>query len=503
VLAILLLQANRVVPIDRLADDLYGEALPATALTQIQAQISQLRKLLGGTDSPIHTRAPGYLIRLTWEQLDLRRLERLTGDAAEARSSGDLVTTAHRYREALDLWRGPVLAEFAREAFAQPAIARLEELRLGTLEQWVDAELALGHQAELVSELAESASEHPLRERLHAQLMLVLYRSGRQAEALDVYRRLRRRLVEDLGIEPSRAVQELERAILIQDPSLELNRSTDDVAGPERSILVVGSTDDRLERLLGIAEPLAAQSGHALILGRPIDHERDLAAATEATNARRRELGVPARAAVFTTSERGEDVIRVAESYDVALVLLDAPDGLTDERLPDELVAILERSPADVGILAGADVELRSATAVFVPFGGGEHDWAALELAAWLAASASVPIRLLGTRGRPDAQRRDASRLLADASIAVQRLVDVDTEPLLAEPTEDALAAAVAGASAVVVGISPRWRRDGIGASRRALLRTGAPLLLVHHGLRPGALAPNASRTRFTWSLQG
>jgi DNA-binding SARP family transcriptional activator len=503
VLAILLLHANHVVPIDRLADDLYGDAPPASALTQIQAQISQLRKLIGSADSPIETRAPGYLIRLAPEQLDLRRLERWTAEAAEARSGGDLATAARRYRDALALWRGAPLAEFAQEAFAQPAIARLEALRLGAVEERIETELALGRQTELVSELEELASEHPLRERLHGHLMLALYRSQRQAEALEVYRRLRRRLVDDLGIEPSPAVQELERAILTQDPSLELNLSARDAPPRERSILVVGSTDDRLGALLTVAEPLAAQTGQVLILGRPVDDERELAAAAAATNAARRELRVPARAAVFTTSDRGADIVGVAESYDVALVLLDAPEAFNEEPLPDELIAVLERSPADVAVLAGsgAGLRLRSTSGVFVPFGGSDHDWAALELAAWLGAAARLPIRLLGTRaGR---QRRDASRLLADASIAVQRLVDVDTEPLLVEPTEDGLADAVADASVVVVGISPRWRRDGVGASRRALLRADAPVMLVHHGLRPGGLAPRESRTRFTWSLQG
>jgi hypothetical protein len=139
---------------------------------------------------------------------------------------------------------------------------------------------------------------------------------------------------------------------------------------------------------------------------------------------------------------------------------------------------------------------------VYVPFGGGDHDWAALELGAWVALSASVPLRLVGTKADPRRGQRDASRLLADASLAVQRVVGVEAEPLLAEPTEEALVAAVDGASLVVVGISPRWRQDGIGHARRALVRDARPAtLLVHGGLRPGGLAPRESRTRFTWSI--
>src|SRR5262245_10163933 len=161
VLAILLLNANRVVPIDRLADDVYGETPPASALTQIQGQISQLRKLLdshhsvGAPGSVIETRAPGYLIRIAPEQLDLRAFERWTADAAEASARGDLETATRRYREALDLWRGPALAEFGHDPFAQAAIARLEDMRLDTLEDRIDADLGLGRHGELVGELEE------------------------------------------------------------------------------------------------------------------------------------------------------------------------------------------------------------------------------------------------------------------------------------------------------------------------------------------------------------
>src|SRR4029079_14041939 len=127
---------------------------------------------------------------------------------------------------------------------------------------------------------------------------------------------------------------------------------------------------------------------------------------------------------------------------------------------------------------------------VFVPFGAGEHDWAALELGALLASSMSAPLRLVGTRRQRVRVERDASSLLADVSLAVQRLVDVDSEPLLADRTEDDLVRVVAEASLIVMGVSPRWRRDGIGDMRRALLQAAPPKLLVHRGPRPGALAP-------------
>ena len=508
VLVILLLNANRVVPIDRLADDVYDDAPPATALTQIQAQISQLRKLLdphrraGAPGSLIETRAPGYLIRLAPEQLDLRTFERLVTEAAEASDRGDLTTASSGYRHALDLWRGQALAEFGRDSFSQPAIARLEDLRLGALEERIDIDLALGRHGELVGELEELVAEHPLRERIRGQLMLALYRSGRQAEALDAYRRFRRTLVEELGIEPGPPLQELERAILTQDASLELERTASVTPGLAGSVLVVASSDTRLDPLLTLAEPLAKRTGRELILARPVGEERELAPAAAATNARRRTLTVGARAAAFTTSEPAHDVVRMTRSHDAELVLLDAPDRLDGDRLPEELAEILLHSPAQIAILAGTRVDLKSGTGVFVPFGAGEHDWAALELGALLASSMSAPLRLVGTRAQPGRGQRDASLLLADASLAVQRLVDVDSEPLLADRTENDLVRAVAEASLIVMGVSPRWRRDGIGDMRRALMQAGPPVLLVHRGPRPGALAPRKSRTRFTWSLQ-
>jgi DNA-binding SARP family transcriptional activator len=487
-LTILLLNANRVVSVDRLADDLYSGAAPVTAVTQVQRQISDLRKALGTTT--IDTQAPGYVIRLAPEQLDLHRFERLTEGAggAEPRLAADLL------REALALWRGEALADLAFEPFARSAIDRLEEIRLAALEQRLEAELALGRHAELTAELEQLVAEHPLRERLRGQLMLALYRSGRQAEALDVYRATREKLVEEFGLEPSAKLRELERAILAQDPSL------DPVvfAAPERAVLVLSSAHDRLERLLGIAEPLAALPGRELMIALLLGDEAELGPAVEALNQRRASLGSGARVAAFTTFEPGRDAARLAVAHDVDLVLIDAPVGLDGPRVPDDLAELFDGSPADAAVVVGGDQ--RGGGGIFVPFGGGEHEWAALELGAWLSVATGAPLRLVGTKADPRRGQRDASRLLADASLAVQRVAGVDSEPLLVEPAE--LAAAVADASLVAIGISPRWRQEGIGDSRRELVRNStAPSLLVHRGIRPGGLAPRDPRTRFTWSI--
>jgi DNA-binding SARP family transcriptional activator len=214
-LAILLLRAGQVVSTDTLLDQLWGEHPPRTATTSLQNFVSQLRKLLG--PDVLATRAPGYVLRLEGHELDLRRFERLVSAARDAEPG----TRAELLREALGLWHGPPLAEFAFEAFAQNEIGRLEELRLSALEDRIDADLELGRHADLVGEIESLVFAHLLRERLRGQLMLALYRSGRQADALEAYRDARRALTDELGLEPTPALQQLHASILRQEAGLE------------------------------------------------------------------------------------------------------------------------------------------------------------------------------------------------------------------------------------------------------------------------------------------
>ena len=195
--------------------------------------------------------------------------------------------------------------------------------------------------------------------------------------------------------------------------------------------------------------------------------------------------------------------MQLAENYDAELLLVAPQPGLEAGEVPASLAALLQRSTADVGLLLGP-AQARAGSGVFVPFGGSEHDWAALELGAWAAASSGEPLRLVGARADRAGGRRDASRLLADAAVAVQRILGVETEPLLVDPGPESLLETVSPAAAVVVGISSAWRREGIGPVRRALVKgAGAPTVLVHRGPRPGVLAPRASSTRFTWTIRG
>jgi DNA-binding SARP family transcriptional activator/tetratricopeptide (TPR) repeat protein len=247
-LAVLLLHANEVVSGDRLIDDLWGSRPPDTAANALQVYVGQLRKALepgrpkGTAPRVLITRPGGYLLRVDPGRLDSQRFEQLLGEGLEARAAGDEAAGARLLRGALELWRGDALADFTYEPFAQAEIARLEELRQVALEERIDAELALGEHRALVGELEALVRDHALRERFRGQLMLALYRSGRQADALDAYRDAHRTLVEELGITPGPGLQELEESILRQEADLEPS-----VAVPARG--VGGESPTRLDEI--------------------------------------------------------------------------------------------------------------------------------------------------------------------------------------------------------------------------------------------------------------
>ena len=223
VLARLLVQPNTIVSIDSLVDAVWGESPPATATGALQVHVSALRKALGA--DRIVTRAPGYSLRVDERELDATRFERLVQKGNGLLETGNAAQARARLADALELWRGPALADLAYEPFAQREAERLEELRLVALERRLEADLALGRDAELVGELETLVAEHPLRERLRAQLMVALYRSGRQADAVAAYRDARSALVDQLGLEPGTELRELEQAVLRQDPALDLERA--------------------------------------------------------------------------------------------------------------------------------------------------------------------------------------------------------------------------------------------------------------------------------------
>ena len=226
VLAVLLLHANEIVPSDRLVEELWDRP-PESARAALQVYVAKLRKLFdpgrsrGAQGSVLLTRAPGYVLQIDPDELDSQRFERLLGEGGAARAAGDPAAAAELLREGLSLWRGPALADFVYEPFAQAEIARLEDLRVAALEERIEAELELGSHPDLAGELESLVSAHPLRERLRAQFMRALYRSGRQADALEAYQDAYRTLDEQLGIAPGPALQRLQEQILLQDLALD------------------------------------------------------------------------------------------------------------------------------------------------------------------------------------------------------------------------------------------------------------------------------------------
>jgi DNA-binding SARP family transcriptional activator len=228
-LAVLLLDANRVVACERLIDALWDDAPPATVHKALQVHVSHLRKLIGDR---LISKPPGYLLRVEPGELDAERFERLV--------------ERREYRSGLALWRGPPLADFAQERFARSEIARLEELRLGCIEEQIDEDLAAGRHAALVCELERLVAEEPLRERLRGQLMLALYRCGRQGDALETYQDARRILVDELGIEPSKSLRDLQQRVLTQDPTLDVQQPV----APARAIVAPSPRERKLATAL-------------------------------------------------------------------------------------------------------------------------------------------------------------------------------------------------------------------------------------------------------------
>ena len=225
VLALLLVHANETLSTDRMIDELWGDNPPAAAAKTLQVHISRLRKALGGGSAAggadvVVTRDRGYVLELDPEQLDAGRFERLVAEGRTELDGGNPGAALSTLDQALSLWRGPPLADLAYEGFAQREIARLDELHGTAIELLIEAKLTLGRHTEVIGQLEALVDQYPYREGLRAQLMLALYRADRQADALQAYQDARRKLVEELGIEPGERLRELERGILAQDAEL-------------------------------------------------------------------------------------------------------------------------------------------------------------------------------------------------------------------------------------------------------------------------------------------
>jgi DNA-binding SARP family transcriptional activator len=496
ILAVLVLSANRMVSASRVIDEVWGAGAPRTAANVVQGHISDLRRLLGR--EAIETLGDAYRLPIAPGGRDLDRFERLARDGSDALRDGRPHEAADAFRCALDLWRGPALEEIAAEGILVAESQRLDELWMTAQERRIQADLADGLHADLAAELFELVRRHPYREPLRAALALALYRSGRSVEALEVLRDARRALDEDLGLEPGPAVRDLERAILRHDPTLALPTEAraapvPHIAGRTIMVTALGGGLDAVSRL---AAPIAMVGGRELILTRLVvdpDVLQTSAAGVSELRSRLLGEGVPARSAVFTTDDPGADIVRMATRQDVDLVLIDiGPEGASSEIVE----AVISSAPCDVGLLIGEP----GAGPVMVPFSGADDDWSAVELGAWLSSAGGRPLVLAGSSQGRDG--RDASRLLASASLAVQRAVGVEASPLMVTPEPQALSAAASGMGLVVIGIPNSRTASNLGPVRSALVnRLGGATLLVRRGLRPGGLAPAGAETRYTWTL--
>jgi DNA-binding SARP family transcriptional activator len=520
-LALLALHSGEVVSSDRLVDALWGERPPPTAGKALHVYVSELRKLVEldrARPAVVITQAPGYRLALPRENVDLGRLERLWEAGRDALADGRPDDASRSLAVALQLWRGQPLADCMYEAAFEADVLRLEEMRVALTEDRIDADLALGRHAVLIPELERLIRAYPLRERPRGQLMLALYRSRRQADALAAYQHAREALVEQLGIDPSRSLSDLERRILQQDASLDLPdrpaptpRSGPGTGGPAdtRTVMVVSMASADVDGLLSVAVPLARDS-YELVLARVImqlpGHDRSsrVAEVTRRLAGRRDDLrghGVDARVAAFASPTPAADLVKLVAHQDASVVVIDGTPALAEGRsgVIDELVA---RAPCDVALHIPRDDE-PSGAAVLVPFAGGEHDWAALELAALISRTTGAPLVLAGAESR-DPDQPDASRALAAASLVLQRTAGVVAEPRMIPPGPAGVTAAAADARLVVVGFSPDYRERGLGPTRSEIARNApAPALFVRRGGRPGPLAPQKSVTRFAWSLAG
>ena len=250
--------------------------------------------------------------------------------------------------------------------------------------------------------------------------------------------------------------------------------------------------------LAGLGGPLARHRGGELVLASTVPSADRLGPVTAWLHELAAPLardGVVARVGAFTSVTPGTDLARLAAEQDADLLLVDAPAGLLEDA---RVISLLDHAPCDVAVVVGEHAP--RAGPVLVPFSGAEHDWAAVELGAWLAQALGRTLQLAGAS--TGAGGRDASRLLASASLALQRALGVHAEPLIVDPSPGALVDAARGAGAVVVGLTERWRREGLGRARTALAtETAAPALLVRRGLRPGGLAACPGDTRFTWTI--
>jgi DNA-binding SARP family transcriptional activator len=269
VLALLLLHPNEALTRDVIVDELWGETPPQTAAKVLQNCVAALRKEMPDGPERLRTVGTSYVLSLDPGELDRDRFERALTKGRAALAAGEHAEAGEELRRALALWRGAPLCDFTYERFAQEEIVRLQELHVAAVEERIDADFGLGHAEQLVPELEALVARFPLRERLRRQLMLALYRAGRQADALAAYRDARRALLDELGIEPGRALQEVQKAILAQDPTLEGDAARPVVAGRRAARPLIDRDEELAVLEAGLDDALAGRGRFFVVVGPP------------------------------------------------------------------------------------------------------------------------------------------------------------------------------------------------------------------------------------------
>ena len=339
-LALLILRANELVATDRLVEELWGESPPPTAQRMLHNQVSALRRALG-RNGRLETLGSAYRLNVEAGERDVDRFEELMA-SGRARVDTDAAGAAERFRQALEIWRGPPLADLSYEPFAQTEVARLEERRWAAFEARVEAELTLGRHADLVSELEAAVAEQPLREHLHGQLMLALYRCGRQAEALEAYRRARHTLVEEIGVEPGTELRALQDAILAQDPALDAPPGPEELpAALDGALPILAGRDLELAQLIGLLVDACEGKAAVVIVSGPHGSGKTRLAAELAREALARRMTVAYTGAGDSTENALDAIGRAEESERPVLLVLDDAD--------DAGQAVLDRAAALIG----------------------------------------------------------------------------------------------------------------------------------------------------------
>ena len=433
VLAVLAIHPNQVVSVDRLVDDIWGENPPATAVHTLHVFVSRLRRAMAGAGDRLLTRPPGYVLELGRDELDADRFERLYDTARAALAAGRAEDAVALLTQAQALWRGHALADFTYEPFAQGAIARLEELRLNAREELIDAQLAAGRHEQVVPELEVLVREHPFRERLQGQLMLALYRCGRQAQALEAFQQARRALVDELAVEPGEALRELEQAILRQDPSLQDPTAAERVAeAAVPAAAPAGSAAEEVDAGKGQPATVVRKMATLLVAKLASEHETDPEIArSSVANARDLADDIVFRHGGMFVAALGGD-----RAWVFGVPLIREDDVLRALRAADEMRIALEAPVApELGRLT---VRIGVATGEVIAESASDLYGDPLNRAIALAQTAEAGEILVA----------DATRSLAFNAI-------------LAEPAPDGVA----------------WRMDGLVAQRPAAIETGSAMV--------------------------